>query len=313
MVDPVRRRPARELGRDVQRLLGRLARGGDHRGRVVDRPEIVHRGATRVRLGRVREAADGQNAIEVAGTDRERALQADAERGGSRDRRDGRIAAGGAVARVDGVGRPAAPARADLDVGASGLPGLDLVGVREEGEGLGHRVAHVLRLVRRNDEGPDVGDDGELAHVVEVAEVRQVRMEPERLPSHRGRVVHGQHAALRDGERRPRRLVGSEVRSVEGNDHVVGVDAAVQEDADERPVVGGERVRARRREQVRQSPLAHRGLDRRRREGRAGRPGEEISSGVLHGLTSAPGTATRSRPDKALGERGKASGWPARR
>jgi hypothetical protein len=107
-------------------------------------------------------------------------------------------------------------------------------------ERLPARAVAVGRARQRLDERAGVADDGEFALVKERLHLGHARVEPERAPL--ARRADGQQARLRErepgGGAAAARAVVAEARGVERDDHVVAVVAAVEEDADERAVVG---------------------------------------------------------------------------
>jgi hypothetical protein len=119
------------------------------------------------------------------------------------------------------------------------------------GEELGGALARAVAVGvarERLDERPDVRDDGELAVVEQRLQLRERRVQAV-LAAARG--VDGEQTAGEAG-RGQREAVGGarahvfgEALGVHGDDRVVAVVAAVQEDADEGFVVGGGRAALR--------------------------------------------------------------------
>ena len=204
----------------------------------VERQQLLHRGEARVH----RRAAAERGEPERAGV---RVVQAAGRRAGQEQRVaavqvDVRRQRAG-VERHHVVHETPAPARAAA-VRIRALPLLRLVGMRIEVPR--HRRVVQLRAGERLEQRADVEDRRGVRLVVEPLDVDERRVQAVAAAPRR------QQGALRQRDRTAHRRVRPVTR-VDRHDHVVGIVAAEEEQADER-LVAGARLRERRdRRQVR--------------------------------------------------------------
>ena len=143
---------------------------------------------------------------------------------------------GGGIQGREFFGQTSAPAGLCILVGDRRLPTVLLIVMREEVHRPSGAIGPVLRSRDRPDQRPDIERNPHLSRVPDRLQRSEVRMQAE--PHHTG-LVERSETPLRDCEARAWLRVLRILGRLRRNDRVIAVVAPIQEDADERLVIGG--------------------------------------------------------------------------